>query len=230
MKYLLILILQIFVYSCSSDSITQSEKNVRIKDTTLVVVNIPSQISLSDSDEKIFFFVKGKDTSNCKLLVRLNKKTGSVFIEILPLSFDASFGSLNDSSVLRSVVSKHPTPLSYQQQLKEIRLILDSASKIFDFNKLKAIRFSSEEIDGFAQNISGLYKQHSNTKFVNITNEELSPLLIKSNFANDINSLLLPYNTIIDKGFVDGIILIKQDKLDQSYSLEAPITFLAKSR
>ncbi|MEN9523158.1 MAG: hypothetical protein RL065_1535 [Bacteroidota bacterium] len=52
MKYILILIVQIFVYSCSSDSVTESE-NLRIKDTILLVVNVPSQISLSDLNQKL---------------------------------------------------------------------------------------------------------------------------------------------------------------------------------
>jgi hypothetical protein len=213
MKMLFITSLFLLFFSCNdTNSHNSSEKNDTQKirsDTIVKVLVIPDEIAGTGYIEKEYFVVIKSDTSTCSSIITKNKSTGKVSMKYkhdpygkIPYSF-----SLDDTvAVAEGVpIKKMIKKLSYKDQIRELQLILNYASKDFKFNRLSNVSFMMSSIDGLPESITKQYLNKYGEKFADAGNEKAANLIKGANLTEDLNKILARYSLSIKNIYIDGL-------------------------
>jgi hypothetical protein len=213
MRKLLSLSLFLLLFSCNaeSDNALQGKKNdlKTRSDTTVGIENMPADVTGSGYIEKEYFVVIRTDTLNTSCIFTENKSTGKMSMKYrydpygnIPYKF-----YLDDTAAVakEEPVKKSIKKLSYKNQIRELELILNAASKDFNVSKLSTLRFSISSIDELSPDITRQYLHKYGEKFLPGYNQNAADLINSSRFKADVSKILAPYSLDINKISIDGL-------------------------
>ncbi len=238
MKLLVIILLFIFPYNCTPNtdfnkSELVSDKGEKLKeraDTTVLSEIIPKEISTSNYFSREYFVVIANDTSGFSCIISQNKTNERIFILLNYSALKKTYNSfaLADSAEVteRQRKFKRFSKPNYPEQIKELKLILDHASKEFDLSKLTSLRLSMGTISGFSTNITKQYIQQFGENFSNPSNKKVVHLIEDSYLSDDLKRILAPYSLKITKCSVDGLVYYKpREQTENKTSSEGNLIF-----
>lgn len=220
MKMLFIISFFLLLFGCNAtNSHNSSEKNDTLKigsDTIVMVQGIPDEIVGPGYVKKEYFIVVKSDTSTCSGIITENKSTGKVSMKYkhdpygkIPYSFP-----LDDTmAVAKNVpIVKRIKKLSYKDQIRELQLILNYASKDFKLNRLSNLSFLMSSIDGLPENITKQYLKKYGEKFASASNEKAANLIKEEKLTEDLSKILASYSLSIKNIYIDGLdYYVRQD-------------------
>ncbi|PJB57804.1 MAG: hypothetical protein CO098_10710 [Bacteroidetes bacterium CG_4_9_14_3_um_filter_41_19] len=198
-------------------------------DTIIYGINVPSEISDPRYIEKEYFLLANGDTSNYSCFFAFDKVKKRIMMDYVYEPYRKSYVnfSTNDSSSIianfESLKKFSPYELNYKDQLTEIKLILDAASKEFDLDKLRYLSLNMTALNGLADTITSLYIKKFGDNIETIENVQVAALIRKSTFTYDLDELLSFYKVRIDKVNVDGLICIQKTKSKGNNANVSPI-------
>lgn len=118
--------------------------------------------------------------------------------------------------------------LTYRQMLAELKIILESASKDFNFQYLSGITIGRLVLTGdLAVEITNDFlRKSANEKIKLDENEKVKLFLMESKLTSDFNELLAPYSLSIDDLDIEKVILTTRDELERLSNLESDISII----
>lgn len=231
MKYIINILLIVFIGSCNAKRNNQSEKVLSgvcdtVKDNIDTTVGV---ISLPESTEKEYFLIIHNDTSDFSLFVNSNSKGNTVATYRLGSQKNNSYAVLADSSAVVEDINKVKKKYKpvYFQNIRELQLTLISAAEEFELKKLEALRISMSDISGFSENITKQYNKQYGEKIKSNSNYEVADLIKKSEYVTDLNNILSIHKIVIDKVFLDGLVYYKRSNSTLN-SLDGMVIFTMK--
>jgi hypothetical protein len=199
--------------NCAQDTM---DRQIISDDTIINVTNTPFEISQPGYIEKEYFLIINGDTSNFSCFLSLNEKKESISMSYVYAPFQKSYSSFlpEDSASVINIdkikkYSKHM--VNCKEQVREMQLILDFASKEFDLSKLRIFRINMSSVDSLSTNITDLYVRKFGNNVKTIDNKKVSDLISNSMFVNNLNSKLSIYNLKISKVNIDGLACVVKE-------------------
>ena len=198
------------LFSCNfKNNTTQTGKDSRLienSDTTVAVQVLPEEISGPDYFQKEYFVIMKNDTSSFSWVITENKISGKMSMRYRYTPYDkiATSYSLKDTAAVAGYepVKKFNHKSTYEDQIRELKLILKYASKDYDLSKLSYMSIDMSSINGLSQNILEKYVNQFGT--INyLSTQKVTTLIKNSSFKTDLGNLLSPYSVIIKETFVD---------------------------
>lgn len=232
------ILLIILLAGCNfkNENTPQSQKTVpKEKSDTIVGIEVvPAVITGTDYIEKEYFVAIKNDTSGFSGIITQNKATGKVSINCRLDPYrrpSHSFSSDDTAAVDYDVPLKKPAKkLKYEDQLRQIELILSYASKDFDLSKSHSLRIGMSVIDEFSQNITQQYLSKYGERFPYGSNKNAVELVKSSRLTADLKKALAPYSLIIDKISIDGLGYTRAQDTADNARLEGMICWSVKKR
>ena len=149
-----------------------------------------------------YFVVVKNETSHFALVFAESKETGA-------LNIDLNLPYTNKTE-------------TWAQRLSEMKLILPTASKEFDFVLLSSLSVGRLILTGdLAIKITEQYKTRfgENKKITTADYGKISEFLLETNLATDINELFEPYSITVDKINIEKAFFTTKDELLKNSSL-----------
>jgi hypothetical protein len=202
----LVLLIYLFLIACvqkPSDHIKEDTPHIRKRDTSVVIVSIPTEVSEYDYVEKDYFFVIGGDTSIYSCRVLLNKKRNRLSIKY---DFRVTTFSENDSTIIGEIKTRKKPMVNYRDQISDLRLLLKTISKNYNLDSLYIFEFGLSFVDGLSQNITENYLGKYGENFEEGSNKRVADMIRESIFFSDITKIVSSYNLSIDDVFIDALI------------------------
>ena len=232
MKYLINILLSVFIASCNANLNNQSEKVLgvynEVNDNIDTIVGV---ISVPESTEKEYFLIIHNDTSDLSLFVDSNSRGKIVALCRLGSPKDNSTSFLVDTSALFeddiTKTNKHYIPPTYSQNIRELQLALSSSAKEFELEKLDALSVAMSDIYGFSENITKQYITQYGERIKSNSNYEVADLIKRSEYVTDLNSVLSTHKIVIDKVFIDGLVYYKRSNTTLN-TLDGMVIFTIK--
>lgn len=198
MKTFFVLLIWSQLLGCISASTKRGQN-----DALVAVHNIPKELSSENYTEREYFLINQNDTSGFSCILSENKisKYLSMRFEYSPDRKTATSFSLTDTSAVseHKSIKKAYRELSYEEQHKELRSILNFISKDYKINRLKEIKMSMRSFKELSLSITRKYLDQFGEKFDYKSKERLKKLIEESAFTADVNKILSFYSIVIDK-------------------------------
>ena len=229
MKYIINILVSVFICSCNANLNNLSEKVLSgvcdtVKDNIDTTVGV---VSFPESTEKEYFLIIHNDTSDFSLFVNSNSKGNTIATYRLGSHKNNSCSVLADSSAVVDEINKKYTKPIYSQNIQELQLTLISAAGEFELEKLEALRVSMSDISGLSENITKQYITQYGAKLKSNSNYEVADLIKRSEYVTDLNYILSTHKIVIDKVFLDGLVYNKRSNSALS-SLDGMVIFTIK--
>ena len=208
----MIKLILVFVLFCSCSNHTEQKEKINkaiqtnhISDTIIGRKNITNEIAGSEYRKRAkgYFVIVKNDTSG-----------------FMPI-FTESRDNLNIGIDLNLHYSK--TNETYSQQLNELKLILQNASKEFNLDSLKGISIGRLILTGdLAIDITKQYKKKfgDNELIKTEDYQRISDFLLESKLTKDINELLKPYLVSVEKISIEKVFFTTKNEILNYCSLE----------
>jgi hypothetical protein len=213
MKSLFIIPIFLLLFSCNSESnVTQTgESSIPEErpDTIVGVQVVLAEVAGTDYIQKEYFIIIKSDTSSFSCIITENKFNGKISIhyKYSPYEKMPALISSDDTVAVAEYVSfkKNNPKLNYKDQVKELKLILNYASKDYDLRKLSSMKLAMLSVDDLSQSITKQYISQYGETFPPNSNQKVATLIENSHLRKDLNNILSPYLVIVNKTSVDGL-------------------------
>jgi hypothetical protein len=221
------LFITFFLFNCNKNAGNTETKSVLVKDTIVVRKLISEELAVFP-DEKEYFVVIKKDTSNFSCIFS-KISTNEIFLEVN--HYNNRNISLTDSSAIEGKKEKYMFKdsyykTSYKEQMRELNLILEEANKDFNLNSINSINFGTLADNGdLAIQVTKSYTQKYGMK--NLDNYNfIEQILQNSQLKNDLNNILKPYFLSVDKIGIENLFFTDKSCLFHTKKIEADSTII----
>ena len=219
MKALYILPLFLMLFSCNSKSNTiQTIKDNILQykaDTTVAGNVLPQDILGKEYFQKEYFVIMKNDTSSFSVVITENKISGKMSMRYwyTPYEKIAFSYSSNDTAAVSQYepVKRFNHKSTYEDQIRELKLILKYASKDFNMSKVSNISFALRTFDEICQNTTKQYIGKYGETFTNGSNGKIVALMENTSLIKNLNNILVPYSLTINKTSMDGLMYYVPD-------------------
>lgn len=212
MKLFYIILLSVFLFKCGSNKNEKSIKNTPISDNTtsdmvVKINNVSDDISDTNYIKKRYYVLNKHDTSlfSCSIIEYKIDKTISIVCKYPFNENENNSTSISDSAKVEFVPNKklEARLITYDNFIKELRLILNTASKQFDLTRLVTFNFDLICISELTTSLSNQLILKYNKSINNIGISKLKSLLQESQLRADLNSIFKPYSVCINELYIE---------------------------
>jgi len=152
-----------------------------------------------------YFVIINKDTSDYTCILTESKDGGNVGIDLHIPYLKAS--------------------MSYSQRLAELKILLPSAAKDFNFDSLRGISFGRLVLSGdLAIDVTKQYFQKFGTSDKLESYTTVGQFLKESKLGTDLNILFKPYSISVDKVSIEKLFLTSRQDLYWASKIETDTT------
>lgn len=232
MKLFYIILLSAFLFKCGSNKNDKSIKKTPMGDATSdTVVKIDSVSDYVDEPgyiKKDYYVLNKHDTSSFYCRIILDKLDKNITIKC-----EYSFNEKKNNSISASDSAKAGEEqednrdiklITYNNFIKELRLILDTASKQFNLSRLKSFSIRMVCASGLTTYLNRQSILKYNRSINNIGIPKLRSLLQESPLTADLNSILKPYSVCLNKLYIEEYLFfpLKSKDMNFKYQVQSP--------
>lgn len=211
MKLFYFISLSVFLLKCGSNNNEKSVKKTlsvnSISDTVVKINNLPDYDNDPNYIKKEYYVLNKHDTSlfSCSIIEYKMDKTISIVCKYPFNEKENNSTSISDSAKVEFVPNKklEVKLITYDNFIRELRLILNTASKQFDLTRLVTFNFNLICISGLTTSLSNQSILKYNRSINNIGIPKLKSLLQESQLRADLNSIFKPYSVCINELYIE---------------------------
>jgi len=232
MKLFYVISISIFLLKCGSNKNAEHIKKRPSVDTTSdTVVKIDSVSDYVDEPgyiKKEYYVLNKHDTSSFYCRIILDKLDKNIAIRC-EYSFNEKRTesiSIYDSTKVVEVPedNRDIKLITYNNFIKELRLILDTASKQFNLSRLKSFGIRMVCASGLTTYLNRQSILKYNRSIKNISISKFTSLLQESPLTTDLNKILKPYSVCLDKLYIEEYLFfpLKSKEMNFKYQVQFP--------
>lgn len=232
MKLFFIILLSVFIFRFGSNKNDNSIKKTPMGDTTndtvVKIRNVSDYTSDPNYIKKEYYVLNNQDTSSFYCRIILDKLDKNIAIKC-EYSFNEERTeptSIYDSAKVVEVPedNRDVKLITYSNFIKELHLILDTASKQFNFSRLKSFSIRMVCASGLTNYLNSQSILKYNRSIKNISISKFASLLQESPLTADLNRILKPYSVCLNKLYIEEYLFfpLKSKDMNFKYQVQFP--------
>lgn len=232
MKLFYIILLSVVLFKCGSNkngkSIKKTPMGDTISDTIVKIRNVLDYASDPNYIKKEYYVLNKHDTSlfSCRIIENRMNKTIFIMCKYPFNEKENNSTSISDSAKVEFVPYQklEVKLITYDNFIRELRLILNTASKQFDLSRLVTFSFDLICVSGLTTSLSRQSILKYNSNINNISSQKFKFLLQESPLTEDINSILKPYSVCVNELNIEEYLFFQLRSKDQhfKYQVQCP--------